>query len=141
MKRGFMQIPELQPADISFAMTVAFGIQQGIDTIDSIITGFGFIKADPSSVSRKKAILKVISIIAGGAAASFMHIDLLKGLGGVPEWFHIFVTTLGLAGGTEGVNSVLKYITYAKENKKNDAAAKLPPAGGAAQNLAVINNK
>jgi len=134
------QVLGLQPSDISIAMVVAFGIQQGIDVIDSLITGFGVIKSDPTSVSYKKAILKIISLVVGFAAAQFMNVDVLRGLPSAPEFLHKFITALALAGGTEGVNSVLKYAAYSKENKKNDAAAKLP-ADKLDPKLAVMNSK
>ena len=47
---------------------------------------------------------------------------------GIPAGAHWFISSVALAGGTEGVNSVLKYLGYAKENKKNEAAANLDPA-------------
>ncbi len=37
-----------------------------------------------------------------------------------------------ISAGTEGVNSILKFLKYAKEDKKNDAVQTLAPASGGA---------
>jgi hypothetical protein len=136
-----MTTPDTQSAGISIAMVIAFGIQQGVEVIDSVVTGFGWIGTATTALSRKKAVLKVVSIIAGWGCAQFMGVDVLTGTSVPPGWIHTLVTALALAGGTEGVNSALKYAAYAKENKKNDAAAKLPRPPESDQNLKVINNK
>ena len=56
------------------------------------------------------------------------NIDVLAGVTAIASQWHLPISAVALAGGTEGVNSVLKYLGYAKENKKNDAASKLDPA-------------
>jgi hypothetical protein len=48
----------------------------------------------------------------------------------VPETLDRFVTALVISAGTEGVNSILKLLKYAKEDKKTDAALKTEPARG-----------
>jgi hypothetical protein len=131
-----------QSAGISAAMVVAFGIQQVVETFDSIASAFNFVGTTPTAISHKKAVLKLLSLVLSWFAAQALGIDVLQGTG-VPDegWLHSLITIVALAGGTEGVNSVLKYAGYAKENKKNEAASKLDPAVPMSQNLRVIGSK
>jgi hypothetical protein len=118
-------MPVTQSGATAVAMVVAFAIQQLNETVDAVASAFWDLDKDPKAPSRRKAILKVVSIILGAIAAAG-GIDVLADPE-VAKGFHGLITAVALAGGTEGVNSVLKYMGYSKEAKKNDAAAKLNP--------------
>jgi len=111
----------------SAALVVAFAIQQTIEVIDSMVVALFDTDKDPAKASIKKMILKLCSVALGIFAATVMKIDVLKDVTSIAAEWHPWISAIALAGGTEGVNSVLKYIGYAKENKKNEAASKLDP--------------
>jgi hypothetical protein len=73
------------------------------------------------------------SILSGGTrrgqglAVLVMKVDVLQGATSIGAQWHPWISAIPLAGGTERVSPVLKYMGYAKENKKNDAASKIDP--------------
>ena len=124
-----MTNPEVVSAPaVSAALVVAFAIQQIIEILDSISSVVFDTDKQPELVGKKKLLLKLCSLGLGIFAAAAMNIDVLAGVTAIASQWHLPISAVALAGGTEGVNSVLKYLGYAKENKKNDAASKLDPA-------------
>jgi len=113
---------------MSSALVVAFVIQQIIEIVDSFASAFFDADKDPEKAGKKKAVLKLCSLACGTFAAKVLKLDVLSGVTLVPFEWHWFISAFAFAGGTEGVNSVVKYLGYAKEDKKNDAAGKLDPA-------------
>jgi hypothetical protein len=84
----------------------------------------------------KKAILGVIALLVGIALAAGTGMRVLEPLGiSVVGAADILVTGLIISAGTEGFNSLLKFLGYAKENKKAEAATKQAEATPAAQTL------
>jgi len=76
----------------------------------------------------KKAILGALSLVAGLALAFGAGLRVLELLGVSSPWYWDELTTgLIISGGTQGINSILKFLGYAKEGKKADAVAKLTP--------------
>lgn len=59
-------------------------------------------------------------------------VRVLKPLGGgtagIAGWVDVIATALVISAGTEGVNSVLKFLGYAKESEKAEAATKVAAA-------------
>jgi hypothetical protein len=113
---------------VSAALVVAFAIQQTVEIFDSISAVFLDTDKNPEQAGKKKAILKLCSLALGILAVAVLKVDVLSVVTAVPSEWHGVITAIALAGGTEGVNSVVKYLGYAKESKKNDAAAKLDPS-------------
>jgi hypothetical protein len=113
---------------ISAALVVAFAIQQSVDIIDSIAAVLLDTDKNPGRAGIKKLVLKLVSLVLGVLSARILKVDVLNGVAAIPDQWHWLITSIALAGGTEGVNSVVKYLGYAKENKKIDAAAKLDPS-------------
>ena len=97
-------------------------IQQLMEILDPIL--------DKVSGEFKRCVAGVISLVAGLGLAFAVELHVLNLIGALKEGQHILVDTLItgviISGGTEGVNSILKFLKYSKENKKNDAAAKSP---------------
>ena len=82
------------------------------------------------NVSGKKVLAGVVSLVAGLALAVLANLRVLAPLGAdVDDLVDIAVTALIVSAGTEGFNSLLKFLGYAKEAKKSDAAAKSEGAG------------
>ena len=110
------------------AFIAGFGVQQLVEILDSLLTSRN--KWDPSSaqdVRKKKAILSCVSV----AIAMLLvwcgqgQIDVLKPfLGDKYQWglFGAFTTIIFISGGTEGFNSVMKWLNYKKEDAKATAA-------------------
>jgi len=97
-------------------------IQQLLELLDSILLK----KLIPEDY--KKAILGALSLVAGLALAFGAGLRVLELLGVPSPWYWDELTTgLIISGGTQGINSILKFLGYAKEGKKADAAAKLTP--------------
>ncbi|HXT63380.1 MAG TPA: hypothetical protein VN696_10115 [Pyrinomonadaceae bacterium] len=85
---------------------------------------------DKIAADNKKVILGLISLILGLALAFMANLHVLQILGVTPtagvNIVDGVVTGLIISGGTEGVNSILKFLKYKKEEVKNDAAAGTP---------------
>jgi hypothetical protein len=107
---------------------VGFAMQQLLELLASIST----FSNNKSFEKYKKAILGVVSLIAGLAMASSVpELRILKPLG-VNTPLDVAITGLVPSAGTEGVNSILKFLKYSKEDKKYAAASKDPASVGAA---------
>jgi hypothetical protein len=127
-----------------------FAVQQLLEIITS------FFDLDTKEVFRKfkKPILGSIALVVGFAIAfstDALHVlttlltQTITDASGktnvvVPQinrFLEAFVTGLIISAGTEGINSIMKFIKYSKEDKKNEAAAKLPDGAAAGGQPAV----
>jgi hypothetical protein len=108
-----------------------FAVQQLLEIITS------FFDLDPNSKFQKykKPILGIVALGLGCALSSQLaDLGVLHTLKEVKfdqsKWLFngldFLVTALVISAGTEGVNSILKFLKYAKEDKKRDAAANDP---------------
>jgi hypothetical protein len=95
------------------------GIQQLMEMLSPLL--------DKISADYKKIIIGLMSLVVGLLLAFNADLHVLQSLGldGHPTIDH-WVTGFIISGGTEGVNSILKFLKYSKEDKKNEAAAKTP---------------
>ncbi len=91
------------------AFAAALGLQQLIEVLDPI---FFWLK------ERKGAVLKPLSFIAGLVLSIYAGLRVLNPLGyaGAQIW-DIIITALIISSGTEGFNSILKFLGYSKEKK------------------------
>ena len=102
---------------IALAPVFAAGLalQQALEWLDPILSRL------PGN-NTKSYVTSAISVIAGLVLAAGAGLRVLAPLGAtVPVWIEISVTGLIVSGGTEGINSILKYLGYAKENQKDQA--------------------
>jgi hypothetical protein len=73
----------------------------------------------------KKMTLAVVSLIVGLALAFGVELRVLQPLGvASSDLLDGIVTGLIVSAGSEGFNSIMKFLGYAKEQKKADAAEK-----------------
>ena len=111
-----------------------FAVQQLLELLDPAITAI--VKAPTT----KKIVAGTISLAIGLLLAGFGGFHVLTTLSG-SNWNHpsldVFVTGLILSAGTEGFNSIMKFLGYAKDNKKAEAASNTSTAPKAA--LAAVN--
>jgi len=87
---------------------------------------------DKISADYKKIIIGLVSLTLGMLVAFQFELHVVNILLGVTPQKHgtldAIVTGLIISGGTEGINSILKFLKYSKEDKKNEAAGKTPAA-------------
>ena len=99
------------------AFAAGFAIQRLLEIFDAILLE-RFI-----SKEWKKLVLALISLAIGFFLAYGVGLRVLLPLGlpNVGYWLDTIITALIISAGTEGFNSILKFLGYAKENKKNVA--------------------
>jgi len=102
------------------------GIQQLGELLDPVL--------ERVSPNNKRVVMGLVSLSLGLVVAfqAKLHVLTTIGPGIVPDNSIIdpLITGLIISGGTEGINSILKFMKYTKEDKKNEAAAKAPAAPG-----------
>lgn len=110
------------------AFAAGFAVQQLLEIIDPLVERF--VKDD---ANQKKLVLGVISLIIGILLALLPWMRILvhlaqlqdvnfKSLDGSAAVADVFITGLVISAGTEGFNSILKFLGYKKEEKKAEAA-------------------
>lgn len=119
-----------EAAAVGTISAAAFAVQQLIEIIDPVVSRLipGLEDTD------KKALLGGISLFAGLGMA-FGSEGLTLNLG-VPGLLDTFITGLVISAGTEGINSVQKFLGYLKEQKKAQAAGDKQQADAA---LGLVN--
>ena len=116
-----------------------FAVQQLLE----ILTSFFDLDSKEFFKNYKKPILGSVALALGYALATQLDHGVLGILQGSDKYTTIdqLATALIISAGTEGINSILKFLKYSKEEKKRDAAAadpnstppaSPPPAPGAA---------
>jgi hypothetical protein len=116
------------------AFAAGFAVQQLLELVDAIFLGR---LIGPN----KKAILGVISFLAGlGVSTAGIRVLATLGMNNARmNGLDIFVTALIVSGGTEGFNSILKFLSYKKEEVKGEAAQAQQSAGAGA--VATLNKQ
>jgi uncharacterized membrane protein YidH (DUF202 family) len=106
------------------AFAAGFAIQRLLEILDPIFSQI-FRGEGEENANRKKAVLGLIALIIGLGLAILakLHVLQLLGATGVPDFVDYLVTGLIISAGTEGFNSILKFLSYKKEEKKQEARA------------------
>jgi hypothetical protein len=111
------------------ALAPVFAAGMGIQQLGELLSPV----VDKISADNKKIILGLVSLTLGLVLAFTAKLHVLQLLGVTPasglDTIDAIVTGLIISGGTEGINSILKFLKYTKEDKKNEAAAKTPANG------------
>lgn len=117
------------------ALAPVFAAGLGIQQLGELLSPL----LDKISTEYKKIVFGLISLTLGLVVAFMFQVHLLNLLFDIPpndpDKFVIldrFVSGLIISSGTEGVNSILKFLKFKKEETKNDAARKLPAGAAAA---------
>ena len=108
----------LSPLAPIFAASVA--VQQILEVFSGLVEKY-------VRESRKKAVLGIIGFLVGIMLTRAFHLDVMdyfKVNSGIPG-IDTVVTALVLSAGTEGTNSIVKFLKYLKEDKKATAAETL----------------
>jgi hypothetical protein len=94
-----------------------FAVQRLLEILDPLLDKIKLIK------DNKKIILGLVSLVIGFILAFGIGLRVLQPLGvSGADLLDVFVTALIVSAGTEGFNSILKFLGYTKEDKKADAA-------------------
>jgi hypothetical protein len=125
------------------AFAAGFALQRLLDLLDPVLS-WPFPPKDthgePTRAGQvKKLVLSIVSLVMGIVIARTcgLHvIQALEGLDAAVPW-DVFLTGLIISGGTEGVNSIVKFVGYAKDAKKGEAAQQLTAAP--ARGLSAVN--
>ncbi|HEX2832306.1 MAG TPA: hypothetical protein VHW00_04785 [Thermoanaerobaculia bacterium] len=113
------------------AFAAGFAVQQLLELVDAIF--FGNVLG-----ANKKAVLAWISFFAGLALSVQIRV-LSVFVPTVNPVIDVFVSALVISAGTEGLNSILKFLSYKKEEQKAAAAQKQRNAGADA--LSLVNRQ
>ena len=116
-------------AALAPAFAAGFALQRLLEILDPILEKL-------ASGNNKKIALGIVSLLCGAGLATWPQFRVLSHLvvpeGSISTWLDYLVTSLIISGGTEGVNSILKFLKYKKEDAKNEAASKAPANANAA---------
>jgi|SRR5579872_1826611 len=113
-----------------------FAVQQLLELATAILN----LDSNPTFQKYKKTILGILSLAAGLLLAGFVSpLRVLSALGVAASGpTDVLVTGFVLSAGTEGINSILKFAKYSKEDKKTTAASKASSLDGAANTNAEL---
>jgi hypothetical protein len=94
-------------------LAAGLAIQQFLEIFDKIIN-----ISDPD---KKKRIYGAISLFLGLFIAFMAELQIFKALGlaDINIYLDYFVTGVIISGGTEGINSIMKFLGYTKNKVKN----------------------
>ena len=113
------------------ALAPVFAAGLGIQQLGELLSPL----LDKISTEYKKVVFGLISLTLGLVVTFKFDLQVLNPLLGKtniePQW-DSFIAGLIISGGTEGVNSILKFLKFKKEEAKNEAASKLPAGAAAA---------
>jgi hypothetical protein len=109
------------------AFAAGFALQRLLEILDPILDRI-------KNGENQKIVLGLISFAAGLGLASWPKIRVLSQLVApdtVPSVLDYLVTALIVSGGTEGFNSILKFLSFKKEEAKGEAQTKAATAATA----------
>lgn len=104
------------------AFAAGFAVQRLLEILDPLV-------AKLLGEDRKKIYLGLLSLLAGlgltyGAGLKVLAYLVTDKTGGVFRYLDLLVTALVISAGTEGFNSILKFLSYKKEEKKAESVEK-----------------
>lgn len=104
------------------AFAAGLAVQRLVDILEPIAMNLPF----------KKFFVNLLALAAGLWLAAGANLGVLKPLGAdVARWIDVVVTGLIVSAGSEGFNSLFKFLGYAKEAKKSQAAKNTAEISGA----------
>jgi len=106
------------------AFVAGFAVQQGVEVVSSLCAQA--VKDWEKNISKKKAILTLVSLAISAWVVAFAKLDVMQVFAASKNceapFTHGLVTVIFISAGTEGFNSLLKWISYKKEDAKASAA-------------------
>lgn len=109
-------------------LAAGLAVQQLLEILNPLIERM--VKEDEKA---KKLYLNIISLLVGLGLSFGAGFRVLAALGApTPFVVDAIVSGLIISGGTEGINSIMKFLGYTKDKEKANAAAAREDAGPAA---------
>jgi hypothetical protein len=104
------------------AFACGLAVQRLLELTDPVVDGL--IPGGDSKARTKKIVLGLVSLAVGVLLAIVAGIRVLAPISSetVPAWIDIAATALVVSGGTEAMNSLMKYLGYKKEEQKTETA-------------------
>ncbi len=100
------------------AFIAGVAIQQLLSILDPLID-----RLVNAGGGNKRLVMGLLSLVVGLFFAFSAGLRTLQPFGvASPDWVDAIVTGLFISGGTEGFNSISKFLLYAKQDKKAQAA-------------------
>jgi|SRR5215831_11022180 len=122
------------------AFAAGFALQRLLEILDPV---FDPLLAKIKIENIKKIVLGLISLAAGLTLASWPQMRILTHLvnpeGSISTVLDYVVTALIVSGGTEGFNSILKFLDYQKQESKAAAVTETLQATEATNRLAMMS--
>ncbi len=108
---------------------IGFAVQRLLEIVDALVTPLlGDVWKKPEV---KGFVFAVLAIAAGFALASATGVRVLKPLGATAsDNWDLVVTAFVISAGTEGMNSILKYLGYKKDSASAQAEVSAEIASG-----------
>lgn len=107
------------------AFVAGFAVQQAVEVVSSVAA---FLPKFDDNVKVKKAVLSLVAVVFSWCIVCTLGLDVMQvfnpGNDCPSPFWHAVVTVIFISAGTEGFNSLLKWITYKKEDTKATAGAK-----------------
>jgi hypothetical protein len=108
---------------LASAFAAGFAVQQALEILDALFL------ADLTP-RMKRRFVAITSAILGVVFAFFGDVRILRSLAlPASPFIDYVITALFISAGTEGVNSLLKFLQYKKEEQKGDAMQTKEAAG------------
>jgi hypothetical protein len=109
------------------AFAAGFAVQQIVEVVDSTVVWLGaWDPAKQSTIPRKKAVLSLVSVGIAALLVLLDHgdFDVLSAIGAKNTGMMVetIVSIAFISAGTEGFNSLMKWLSYKKEDAKATAA-------------------
>lgn len=120
------------------AFTAGFAVQQTIELVDTVFSlkEEGWWANLVKNPALKKLITSLIGLLLAIVLVAGGKFDvigpLLSADAHLPSFISGLITVIFISGGTEGFNSLLKFISWKKEEAKSNAASKPSKAAAAA---------
>jgi hypothetical protein len=111
------------------AFVCGFAIQRLLELVDPAVDRF-FPGTGEKKARWKKGILGIVAII-GGLIFAAVGIRVLDPISEhpLPDWIDFVATGLVVSAGTEGLNSIMKFLGYKKEEQKVETKGLQDTAG------------
>lgn len=106
-------------------LAAGFAVQQLLEILNPLVERF-----TGDNEKAKKMYLGLVSLFLGFGLSFGAGLRVLNALGSpTPYLVDGIVSGLIISGGTEGINSIMKFLGYTKEKEKANAAAAREEAG------------
>jgi hypothetical protein len=116
-------------SNLAPAFAAGFAVQQCLQVVDAVASW------DQMKPDKKKGIMGLISLVLGAllAVSGLRVLIAIAPNHPISAPIDILVSALVISAGTEGFNSIMKFLSYQKESAKADAAVKKAAAANTPQ--------